>query len=98
MTGVSDLVGELSTRSDDFRPLGRPQRPLSCATVKHLHHPLVGDLTLTYEALHLPNDAGQRILVYATEPRTAYPHSTLLASWAAQPAKRQLSRQTPTRA
>ncbi|MCB0987469.1 MAG: helix-turn-helix domain-containing protein [Microthrixaceae bacterium] len=84
---LSDLVGELSTRSDDFRVRWAAHNvQLSCATVKHLHHPLVGDLTLTYEALHLPNDAGQRILVYAAEPASRTAEALgLLASWAAQP-------------
>jgi transcriptional regulator with XRE-family HTH domain len=82
---LTDLIGELSTRSEDFR--GRwaaHDVKLSCAYVKALHHPVVGDVTLTYEALHLPNDAGQRILVYAAEPATPSAEAlALLASWAA---------------
>jgi MmyB-like transcription regulator ligand binding domain len=66
---LSDLVGELSTRSEDFRVRWAAHNvKLGCTYVKTLHHPLVGDLTLTYEPLHLPNDPGQRIFVYTAEP------------------------------
>ena len=84
---LSDLVGELSTRSDEFRVrwAAHNVQP-SCTTVKHLHHPVVGDLTLSYESLHLPSDAGQRILVYAAEPASPTADAlALLASWAACP-------------
>ena len=46
--------------------------PTTCATTaparKRLHHPLVGDLDLDYEALELPGDPGLRIIVYTAEP------------------------------
>jgi hypothetical protein len=52
-----------------------------------LHHPVVGDLTLDYEALELAGDAGQRILVYNAEPASPSAESLdLLASWATTPA------------
>ena len=51
-----------------------------------MHHPLVGDLTLDYEALDLPGDTGQRILVYSAEPGSPSQHALdLLASWAKTP-------------
>ena len=54
---------------------------------KILHHPLVGDLALDYEALELPGDNGQRILVYSAEPASRSQEALdLLASWAAAPA------------
>jgi MmyB-like transcription regulator ligand binding domain len=50
--------------------------------VKHLHHPLVGDLTLAFESLQVSADAGQTLLVYSAEPRTASREAlNLLASW-----------------
>lgn len=87
---LSDLIGELSTRSEDFRVRWAAHNvKLSCTFVKTLHHPVVGDLTLTYEALQLPNDPGQMILVYAVEPNTPSADALgLLASWAATPADR----------
>ena len=54
---------------------------------KALHHPVVGDLTLDYEALELAGDPGQRILVYSAEPASPSQHALdLLASWVATPA------------
>jgi hypothetical protein len=52
-----------------------------------LHHPIAGDLTLDYEALDLPGDQGQRILVYSAEPGSRSQEALILpASWAATPA------------
>jgi hypothetical protein len=46
----------------------------------------VGDLTLTYEALELPEDGGQRILVYSAEAHSPSQEAlNLLASWTATP-------------
>lgn len=80
---LSDLVGELSTRSDEFRVRWAAHNvQLACTFVKNLHHPLVGDLTLSYEAMLLPNDPGQMILVYAAEPASPTAEALgLLASW-----------------
>ncbi|HEV7722619.1 MAG TPA: transcriptional regulator, partial [Iamia sp.] len=51
--------------------------------VKRFHHPVVGDLTLTFEALLLPADPGQQMLVYTPEPASAAHEAMgLLASWA----------------
>ena len=56
---LSDLVGELSTRSDAFRLLWATHDvKVHRSGVKQLHHPLVGDLTLAYEVLELPADPG----------------------------------------
>ena len=56
---------------------------------KRLHHPIVGDLALTYEALELPGDTGQRVNVYTSEPGTPSADAlNLLASWATAPADR----------
>ncbi len=84
---LSDLVGELSTRSEDFRVRWAAHDvKLACTYVKTLHHPIVGDLTLTYESLHLPNDPGQRILVYTAEPGSKTQEAlNLLASWTTTP-------------
>ena len=66
---LSDLIGELSTRSDEFRVRWAAHNVKFHRTgSKQLHHPMVGDLTLAYEALELPADHGQRILVYTAEP------------------------------
>jgi hypothetical protein len=57
---------------------------------KTLHHPVVGDLLLDYEALELAGDSGQRILVYNDEPASPAGEAVdLLASWVATPASPQ---------
>jgi MmyB-like transcription regulator ligand binding domain len=82
---LSDLIGELSTRSDEFRVRwGAHNVKFHRTGAKTLHHPVVGDLTLAYEALELPGDRGLRILVYTPEPRSSSQEALdLLASWAA---------------
>jgi transcriptional regulator with XRE-family HTH domain len=80
---LSDLIGELSTRSEAFRVGWAAHNVKFHRTgVKRLHHPVVGELTLTYEALELPGDVGQKILVYTAEPDTpSHDALNLLASW-----------------
>lgn len=85
---LTALVGELSTRSERFGQLwARHDVTLHRAGTKRLHHPVVGDLTLGYEAFDLPADPGQRINVYtAAEPGSPDAESlALLASWASEP-------------
>ena len=69
--GLTDLVGELSTRSEEFRTwwAGHTVR-LHRTSTKQMHHPVVGDLELTGEALELPGDAGLTIITYTVEPST----------------------------
>jgi hypothetical protein len=82
---LSDLIGELSTRSDEFRVRWAAHNVKFHRTgSKQLHHPIVGDLTLAYEALELPADLGQRILVYTAEPASPSDDALkLLATWSA---------------
>jgi transcriptional regulator with XRE-family HTH domain len=82
---LQDLVGELSTRSDDFRRRWGAHNVRTHGTgVKHFHHPVVGDLTLAYEGLDLRAERGLTMTVYAAEPNSSTAHAlALLASWAA---------------
>jgi transcriptional regulator with XRE-family HTH domain len=82
---LSNLIGELSTRSDNFRTWWAAHNVRFHRTgVKRYHHPAVGDLTLTYEALDLAADAGLRISAYTAEPGTPSDDALkLLATWAA---------------
>jgi len=82
---LTDLVGELSTRSETFRTLWATHDVMFHRTgQKRLHHPVVGDLDLTYEAYDLPADPGLRMLVYTAEPATPTADAlSMLASWAA---------------
>jgi hypothetical protein len=50
--GLSDLIGELSTRSETFRNRWATHNVrLHRAGAKQFHHPVVGDLRLTYEVM-----------------------------------------------
>ncbi len=81
-----DLVGELSTRSDEFRSRWAAHDVrLHRTGHKVIHHPVVGRLELAYETLTLPADPGLTMLVYTAEPGspTTTDNLALLASWAA---------------
>ena len=81
---LSDLIGELSTRSDEFRVRWAAHDvKLHRTGVKRFHHPVVGDLTLDFETLDLPGDPGQKVLMYSAEPGSPSQEALdLLASWA----------------
>jgi hypothetical protein len=83
--GLTDLVGELSTRSEDFRTMWATHNVLFHRTgFKQLHHPVVGDLALTYEALAPASDPGLTVLVYTAEVGSPTQDALkVLASWAA---------------
>ncbi|MEV7086946.1 helix-turn-helix transcriptional regulator [Streptomyces sp. NPDC093085] len=80
---LSALVGELSVKSEEFRRLWATHDVKEKSHgVKHLRHPLVGDLTLSYESLTLPDDPEQCLVVYYAEPDTPDAEALrLLASW-----------------
>jgi len=82
---LTDLIGELSTRSDDFRGRWAAHNVRIHTTgVKLLHHPVVGDLDLPFETFPLGADPGQFLLTYTTEPASPTQDAlNLLASWAA---------------
>lgn len=82
---LTDLIGELSTRSEEFRTRwARHDVKYHRTGRKRLHHPIVGDLDLAFEALELPADPGLRINVYTADPGTPSEDALkVLASWAA---------------
>jgi transcriptional regulator with XRE-family HTH domain len=84
---LSDLVGELSTRSDAFRTWWAAHNVRYHQTgTKRLHHPVVGDLELGYEVMELAADAGLRLAIFTAEPGTRSEEAlNLLASWTATP-------------
>lgn len=89
---LQDLVGELSTRSEEFRTLwGAHDVRTHGAGTKRFRHPLVGDLTLAYEEFAITAEPGHVLLVYTAEPGSpSAERLRLLASWAAdQPMPRQ---------
>ncbi len=82
---LQDLIGELSTRSADFRRRWAAHDVRYHRTGrKRFHHPLVGDIELDFEAFELPGDPGQRINVYTAPPDSPAAEALdLLASWSA---------------
>jgi transcriptional regulator with XRE-family HTH domain len=83
--GLHDLVGELSTRSDEFRTRWGAHDVRHHGTgTKRFHHPAVGDLTLAYEGLEMAAEPGLTLTIYTAEPGSASEEGLrLLASWAA---------------
>jgi hypothetical protein len=82
---LSDLVGELSTQSEEFRTRWAAHNVRIHRTgAKDLHHPVVGALSLTYEMMNLSADSGLAILTYTAEPGSKSAEALdLLASWTA---------------
>ncbi|MFC4052702.1 helix-turn-helix domain-containing protein [Actinomadura syzygii] len=66
---LAELIGELSMRSPEFASLWSKHPVATCASgTKYFRHPEVGELALQFEALHLPDDSGHRILMYSAAP------------------------------
>ena len=66
---LTDLIGELATRSPDFRSRWASHEVYRHSTgAKTFHHPFVGELTLTFEALTFPADDGLALVAYDAEP------------------------------
>jgi transcriptional regulator with XRE-family HTH domain len=84
---LSDLIGELSTRSDEFRVRWAAHNVRFHRTGdKHIRHPLVGELELRYETLELSADDGLAVAIFTAEPGSASQQALdLLSSWTATP-------------
>lgn len=80
---LSDLVGELTTRSEEFATWWAAHNvKLHTTATKILRHPVVGELELTGEALLLPGDLGLIIITYTVEPNSPSEQALhFLASW-----------------
>ena len=95
--GLHDLVGELSTRSDDFRRRWGAHNVRTHGTgVKHFHHHIVGDLELAYESLDLRAEPDLTLTIYIAEPTSPTEDALrLLASWAASQEANTTARHVP---
>jgi transcriptional regulator with XRE-family HTH domain len=82
---LTDLIGELSTRSDDFRiRWGAHDVKLHRTGVKHLHHPIVGDVHLSYEVMDLSADPGLSVVTFSAEAGSPSAEALrFLGSWTA---------------
>lgn len=83
--GLTDLVGELSTRSDAFRTRWASHDVrLHRTGVKHFRHPVVGELHLSFDVMELPADPGLSLIAFSGEPASPDDDALqLLARWAA---------------
>jgi transcriptional regulator with XRE-family HTH domain len=89
---LSDLVGELSTRSEEFRTWWASHNvKLHRTSTKQMHHSVAGNLELTGEALVLPGDPGLTIITYTVEPASPSAEAlAFLASWSREAANGEL--------
>jgi transcriptional regulator with XRE-family HTH domain len=83
--GLSDLVGELSTQDEIFRTKWAAHNVRFHDTgVKRMHHPVIGELELSYETMELPGDMGLTMFAFTAETGSKSEQAlNLLASWAA---------------
>ena len=87
---LTDLVGELATRSDAFRTRWATHDVrLHHTGTKRFCHPVVGELTVGFNATELPADPGLTLTVYTAEPGSSSAEKlALLASWGATAVER----------
>ena len=84
---LSDLVGELSTQSQEFcTRWARHDVRYHDTGKKRFHHPVVGDLELTFEVMTLVADPELTLFAFTAEPSSKSEQAlNLLASWTATP-------------
>ena len=89
-TDLSALVGELTVKSKEFASWWTEHAVHSRTHgVKRYHHPVVGDLSVSYEVLHLASDPEHTLFIYTVEPGSPDEDALrLLASWTSQPPTR----------
>ena len=84
---LSELVGELSMQSDEFRTRWATHNVRFHNTgTKRFIHPIAGELTLNFERFDLAAENGLTMFTYTAEPGTRSAEGlALLASWSAPP-------------
>lgn len=84
-TDLTGLIGELVTRSEEFRTAwAKHNVRLHHTGRKSFRHPAVGVLTLDFDAMELPAQPGLTLTAYSAPPDTPdHDALRLLAAWAA---------------
>ncbi|MEU9607199.1 helix-turn-helix transcriptional regulator [Streptomyces sp. NPDC048057] len=73
---LRDVVDDLTERSPDFARLWHSHEVLGKRQdAKHLHHPDVGPLALTYQTFDVRDAPGQQLVVYQAEPDSSSAHA-----------------------
>ncbi|MEW1813342.1 helix-turn-helix transcriptional regulator [Pseudarthrobacter phenanthrenivorans] len=82
---LSDLVGELSTRNEDFSAYWSSHNVRRLTSgIKRFNHPIVGELELMFNAFDLTADPSFSLFIYSVQPETAAEDALhLLGAWAA---------------
>ena len=84
---LSDLVGELATRSEQFRVRWGAHDVRGHRTgLKHFNHPVVGEIRLAYDSLDVASSGGDRFVLNgytAAACSEADEKLRMLASWSA---------------
>jgi transcriptional regulator with XRE-family HTH domain len=82
---LSNLVGELSTRNETFRTIWASHNVREHRSgTKSLHHPLVGDLEISFEGMQIASAPGLLMLAYTALPGSpSHEKLQLLANWTA---------------
>ncbi|MEV6944511.1 helix-turn-helix transcriptional regulator [Streptomyces sp. NPDC051172] len=66
---LAELVGQLTVQCDEFASRWARHPVRTCTSgVKHLRHPLVGAMALSFENLVIPGSSGRRLIAYTAEP------------------------------
>ncbi|WP_250009831.1 hypothetical protein [Actinoplanes sp. M2I2] len=94
---LTDLVGELGTRSDEFRARWAAHDVrLHDTGIKQFRHPVIGDLDLNFETMDLTADPGMSLTVLTAPAGSADDDALRLrATWAATHAQATTSPNPP---
>lgn len=83
---LTELVGELSLKSEVFRRLwARHDVRAKVSGRKTFRHPMVGDVTLEYETLAVTSAPGQLVIAYHAEPGSPSEQAVALLSSSVTP-------------
>ncbi|MFI5673434.1 MmyB family transcriptional regulator [Streptomyces cellulosae] len=94
---LAALIGELAERSNDFRRLwARHDVRRRGHGVQRLRHPVMGELTLSFEAMGLHGETDQTLVVHHAEPGSTSRKALRLLTGMAAPRTEPASSQQDT--